>query len=164
MRHVPMIILATALAMLLTANPAAADMTSFLPQPKDISDWEIIDGPNTAAGEELFNLINGGAELYMKEGFVQMVDVTYGQGEASLNIQIYEMKNSEAAQKIYLAKSSSDGRPLDIGQEARLEDYYINYWTGPYQVTLAGSDSKPETVKQLERFARLIAAKLTAKP
>ncbi len=51
-------------------------------------------------------------------------------------------------------------RTLAIGQEGRLEDYYLNFWKGNLQVTLIGQDAEEATVQGVVALAGAVAARI----
>jgi hypothetical protein len=59
--------------------------------------------PKVFTGEDLFEMINGGAEIYLEYGFVQTVSQNYSgiTGKSNLKIEIYQMTDPEAAYGIF---------------------------------------------------------------
>jgi hypothetical protein len=47
---------------------------------------------------------------------------------------------------------------------ARLEDSFINFYQGPYQVTLSGDDVEAETISMLLKLAHMVAGRLLTPP
>lgn len=90
-----------------------------------------------AEGEDLFLLINGGADIYLEYGFVACLFQTYGsQDGRSINVEIYEMDGPEAAYGIFTFKRSGSGTRVDVGQEGSYESYYVIFWRGRYIITV----------------------------
>ncbi len=126
-------------------TPAAAsdDQASFealseiLPAAGELDGW-IPDGEaQLAKGEDLFLLINGGAEIYLEYGFVACLFQTYvSQDGRSINVEIYEMDGPEAAYGIFTFKRSGNGMRVDVGQEGSYESYYVIFWRGRYLITV----------------------------
>jgi len=140
------------------------DITDVLPRPGEIHDWHPAHSPQVAVGEDLFLLINGGAEIYHEFGFRQAVMQQYNNNHnKSINIEIFEMTDSAAAFGMYSNKTGDAGEWLVIGDEACLEDYYLNFWKGHFIVTLTGFDSDPETRAGLMELAEGISAKIAGK-
>jgi hypothetical protein len=73
---------------------------------------------------------------------------------------MYEMESPIAAYGIHSFKVGEGGKTLAIGQEARIEDYYLNFWKGNLQVTLIGQDSEEETVQGVVALAGAVAARI----
>ena len=140
-----------------------ADMSVYLPQSAEMTEWEPIGAPQYAKGEDLFLLINGGAEIYHEYGFKQAVIQGFKnkkQESLKFNLEIYEMQNPEAAYGIYTFKTGDSGKVIDVGGDGLLEDYYLNFWKGRFLVTAIGFDAKEETVNSLIKAAKIVAAKI----
>jgi hypothetical protein len=132
-----------------------------LPLESDLKGWKLDGQPQTAEGIRLFELINGGAEEYVKEGFSRAVMATYRNNEGKrINLDIYEMLSPESAKSIHRKKAGDKGQKVSIGEEAAMEDYYLNFRKGVYQVTLSGYDTQRETLEWLLRMARLVAERI----
>lgn len=136
-------------------------LLQLLPLESDLKGWKLDGEPQTAEGIRLFELINGGAEEYVKEGFNRTVIAAYRNNEgARINLDIYEMLSPENAKNIHRKKASDKGHKVSVGEEAAMEDYYLNFRKGPYQVTLSGYDTKRETLEWLLLMARLVAERI----
>jgi len=136
-----------------------------MPLESDLKGWNLDGEPQTAEGIRLFELINGGAEEYVKEGFSRAVMATYRNQEGKrINLDIYEMLSPESAERIYRKKAGDKGQKVSVGEEAAMEDYYLNFRKGVYQVTLSGYDTQRETLDWLLRMALLVAGKIGASP
>jgi hypothetical protein len=136
-----------------------------LPLESDLKGWTLDEEPQTAQGIRLFDLINGGAEQYVKAGFSRAVMATYRNSEGKrINVDVYEMLSPESARSIQRKKAGDRGKEVSVGEEAAMEDHYLNFRKGPYQVTVSGYDTKEETVEGLLHIARLVAERISATP
>jgi hypothetical protein len=134
-----------------------------LPLEKDLKGWTLDGEPQTAEGMALFELINGGAEEYVKEGFRRAVTATYRNPEGKrINLDIYEMLSPESAKRIHRKKAGDKGTRVPVGEEAALEDYYLNFRKGAYQVTLSGYDTQKVTLEGILLMGRLVAERISA--
>jgi hypothetical protein len=137
------------------------ELLRLLPPDSDLRGWALDGEPQTAEGMALFELINGGAEEYVKEGFRRAVLVTYTNREGKrINLDIFEMLSPESARSIHLKKTGNRGTKVSVGDEAAMEDYYVNFRKGAYQVTLSAYDSRKETLEWLLHVARLVAERI----
>jgi hypothetical protein len=66
--------------------------------------WEKSEALRTFTGQDLFNHIDGGAELFLEFGFVKLSVQAYASGKAELTLNAYEMESSASALGIYLMK------------------------------------------------------------
>jgi len=136
-----------------------------LPVETDLKGWTLDGEPQTAEGIGLFELINGGAEEYVKEGFRRAVLTTYRDpGGKRINLDIYEMLSPESATSIYRKRAGDKGNKVSVGEEASMEDYYLNFRKGAYLVTVSGYDTQPQTQEWLLRIGRLVAERIGASP
>lgn len=147
---------------LITQLPSnQTDLSSYLPTKDKIGNWLPTGSPEQAIGEDLFVLINGGAEIYHEYGFKQVIMQSYeNEHEKAINLEIYEMTNSASAFGIYSFKTSHRGKELPLGDKARLEDYYLNFWKGNFLITITGFDSEPETIDGLITIAKAVNSKI----
>jgi len=136
-----------------------------LPQESDLKGWTLDEEPQTAQGVGLFDLINGGAEQYVKAGFSRAVIATYRNKQGKrINLEIYEMLSPESAMIIHRKKTRDRGKKVSVGEEGAMGDHYLNFKKGSYQVTVSGYDTQEETLEWLLRIARLVAGKISAYP
>jgi len=132
-----------------------------LPPESKLQGWKLDESPQMAEGLELFLLINGGGEIYIQEGFKRAILATYSNAKGRvINLEIFEMKSPESAQSIHKKKIGKQGKKVPIGEDAMLEEYYVNFRQGSFQVTLSGDDSKEETVKMLLDLALMVAKRI----
>ena len=126
--------------------------------------WQREYEPELYVGDSLFELINGGAEVYHRFGFVQALATQYGDSDGrSISLEVFEMGDVEGARNIYTDKTGGSGEPLEIGDEAAGEDYYLNLRSGQYLVTITGFDSDPETKDGILKLAGAVALELGGK-
>lgn len=124
----------------------------------EIDGWRIEVEPEIYVGDSLFELINGGAEIYHRFGFVQALATQYADAERrSISLEVFEMGDVEGARNIYSDKTGGSGEPLEIGDEALGEDYYLNFRSGPFLVTITGFDSDEQTQSGILKLARAVA-------
>jgi Family of unknown function (DUF6599) len=155
------------LIVLIAANAAAqrasGNLSRYLPASDEISGWKLNDTPQNYRGDELFLMINGGAGIYHEYGFTQVLRAEYvDAGGKSINLEIYEMESPAAAYGIYTFKSSDSGKTLSIGNEALLQDYYLNFWKRNLLVTVIGLDSEERTVQGVVAMAKAVDARITS--
>jgi hypothetical protein len=139
-------------------------MEAMLPSAKEVPDWPPSDEPQIVEKDDLYLIINGGAEMYYEYGFKQALFQTYHNGDRTINLEIYEMEDTPSAYGIYSFKKGEKGLKLSFGHEALLETYYLNVWKGPFLITAIGFDSDIETINGLASLARAIDSKIEAEP
>jgi hypothetical protein len=143
------------------SSPLPQSLQKYLPQESEIGDWRKDGPPLEYKGDDLFLYIDGGAEIYHEYGFKQVIvqDFRNRKGK-SISLEIFKMSNAASAYGIYTFKAHPGGKELAIGGEARLADYYLNFWKGNFLVTLTGLDQDEDTPKGLEVIARAVEARI----
>jgi len=140
------------------------NLSPFLPKEGEIDSWKPVGKLEKAVGDDLFILINGGAEIYHEYGFKQVVMQEYqNDNQKSINVEIYEMNDAASAFGIYTFKTSPNGKEIELGQAAVFEDYYLNFWKNNFLVTLTGFDTDQETIEGIIAISRAIDSKIMNK-
>ncbi len=139
--------------------PSSRELAGLLPE--QVGDWKKTGAHQLYLGDDLFEYINGGAEIYHEYGFHSVVVQDYrSESGGMIALEIYRMSGPESAYGIYSFKRSPGGRAVEMGDEARLEDYYLNLWKGPYCVTLTGFDERESTLAGLQILARDVSQRI----
>ena len=81
---------------------AGDDVT--LPHDNFVDGWQKSERLRTFIDVDLFNYINGGAELFKEFGFEKLLVQSYANGDEEIVVEVYPMENPEAALGIYLMK------------------------------------------------------------
>jgi len=133
----------------------------FLIPKGSIKGWKAVGEPEIYKGKDLFLYMDGGAKIYHEYGFRNVVVQKFEneKGE-SITLEIYEMENPDAAFGMYTMKTSSEGRKLSIGKQAKLEDYYLNVYKGRFLLTLTGFDASESTQQGLVALAEQVEIKI----
>ncbi len=155
------------LLLLIAAGAAAApepgDLSELLPRGNEVTGWTLGEEPKSYRGDQLYLMINGGADIYHEYGFIQALGAEYVNGGGkSIKLEIYEMQSPASAYGIHTFKIGDGGETMAIGQEALLEDYYLNFWKGNFQVSVIGADAEKKTVQGVIEIARALDARIAA--
>ena len=137
------------------------ELVDYLPVPAELQSWIPEDEPRIAEGETLFMLINGAAELYHEYGFKRAIFQSYAQGDEWIDLEIYEMEDAAAAYGLQSIKQGNNGKVLEIGQEAVLEEYYLNFRKGNVQVSVVGQDDSEATIEALLKIAGVVETRIS---
>jgi len=147
-----------------THSSPTQDLHKFLPSTGEVGDWQRDDSPQEYRGEDLYEYINGGAEIYHDYGFKQVVvqDFKNKNGKA-ISLEIFEMEDAESAFGIFTFKTSTGDKKVSMGSDGQLSDYYLNFWKGNLLVTITGFNEDKETIEGLQELARAVDAKIKVK-
>jgi hypothetical protein len=136
----------------------ADDMTRFFP---DMEGWTKDGDPATYLPDNLFEYIDGAADVYLSYEFEELATLTYDRGEKkSLSIDIYRHGDLRNAFGIYSQEKPRNGRFLRIGTEGYYEQGVLNFFHGPYYVKLVGFYLGEEDEKTLTAAATEVAKRL----
>ena len=138
-------------------------LLSYLPESVETGEWERAGAPDLYVGDDLFLLINGGAEIYHEYGFKQVVAAEYKKNDQYINVELYEMQSPGAAYGMFTFKTGDRGTQIKLGNEGLLEAYFLNFWKGSLLVTLTGFDSTAQTIAGLRAIAAHIDESITLK-
>jgi len=160
--YISVLIVSAALFLQCSGQPNPPQgILKYLPEENEDLTWKPVGEAQTAEGEDLFLLINGGAEIYYEYGFLRAAIRSYKSDSGlSLNIEIYEMEDPSSAYGVFSFKTGRNGQEVDIGSDSALEDYYLNFWKNRFVITLIGFDDSQSTREALIGFARRIEQKI----
>lgn len=140
------------------------DSHLLLPENGDIPNWNLKDSTETYFGEDLFMYINGGADLYLEYGFDEVATGRYlNYLSNNILVDIYKMSNNTAAYGIFTLSSTSKGKPMDLGDQSFLYDYYLDLWKGPYFMRFTANKKDNGMIDTLMIFAKNIEVKISVK-
>lgn len=74
--------------------------------------WETAGQPAEFRGGNLFDYIDGGAEIFLEFGFDRLVVQDYKKGNSEIVLELYQMESPESALGIYLMKCGVE-TPID---------------------------------------------------
>ncbi len=95
----------------------------------------VIGEPVYYIGDDLFSLINGGADLYHEYGFREVVAAKYGfTAGDTVKAEIYDMGSPEGATGIYSMTEASQARPFSAGVAGRQGEGFVQFIKGSCMV------------------------------
>lgn len=140
----------------------AGDLSGYFPRSGETPGWTAVDPVMEYIGDDLFQMIDGGAEVYREYGFVRAGSQEFVDDAGhSVMVELYEMSDPGAAYGIFTFKTRGEGRDVQLGNGGRRTDYYINFWKGRYLATLTGTDTVSVTKAALNNLAAAIEKRIT---
>src|ERR1039458_1446475 len=133
MRHTtPCIII---LLSIVLASPASAqDSTSLFPS---FRGWTIATDKTVYNPNNLWDIIDGAADLFLEYGFVDLHIGRYHKGEDSeIRVELYKFDSEVDAFGIYSQERNPEYAFIDIGVQAYREEGVLNFLTGIYYVKI----------------------------
>ncbi len=137
-------------------------LRALLPKDAESPGWQAVSSPQFFEPQNLWEYINGQAEMYIDYGFQLVVTSEYRSmdGARSMAIEIFQMKNPNHAFGIYAAERSTDDRLINMGAQGYLGENVLNFWKGPYYIKLTSFQVSSDTNEILMMLASVIAAKI----
>ena len=132
-----------------------AKVTSFMPD-----GWKIYDKVMEFTAENLYELIDGGAELYLAYDMVKMLFVNFVHKtnmKLSIELYIYDMGTPTNAFGIFSAERFQTAPSLSFGRDSYSVDAHYFIWNGRYYIRIIASDFTEE----LKQVGLNIARKVT---
>lgn len=146
-----------------TSQTVAKDLKEVLPLDKEISNWVLADSIGYFKGDQLYNYIDGGAEIYMEYGFSRVYSAPYIDGsDRQIQVELYEMADHAAAYGTYTFYLNGPGEKIHAGQEAVFIDYYGAVWKGNYVLMISTPGSDTSLKKDISLFAKNISDKINS--
>ncbi len=141
------------------AKDASSGLSALLPAFEGIKPDGVPKKAQTP--ESLFGCINGGAELFIRNGFEQAIFQTYvTEKDHRFNLEIYKMKSGEGARQIYAKNTTPEDKKADVGEAAVIGNYYLIFRKAGYYVALTGFEPGSETLELLLKAGRSVEKKI----
>ena len=138
----------------------AGELKKLLPDSKGVAPWQSSGEVDIYNKKQLYEYINGGAEIFYEYGFEAVLVQEYKSGEQSLVVELYNMTDTDAAFGIYSIHRDPEQPKFDIGDDATLFDYHIAFWQDKYYIVIMGYEKSDKTKEALILFAKLISKKI----
>lgn len=136
-------------------------LLGYLPDASEFKGWKRSGSPKQVSGMELFAVINGGAELYLRHGCTHALFATYQTLSGQfMDVNVFEMKDRPSAENLFMEKTDPGGESVSIGDQALFEGYYLNFRKANLQVTISGSDPDKTSREEVMALAGAIAARM----
>ncbi|MGE5807160.1 MAG: DUF6599 family protein [Ignavibacteria bacterium] len=134
---------------------SAQNLSSLLPD--SIEGWSAPDSSELYVGEDLFRLINGGADIFLEYGFIKVLTQRYiGAEDKLISTEIYEMKDSSAAFGIFSLFTFRTGKRIEFNTDAFAGDGFLLFQKGKYYVSLSGNESSERIQNGLIKIGEFI--------
>lgn len=139
----------------------SSSLSNLLPKPTGLKNWQPSNTAQEYVGEDLFLLVNGGAAKYYEYGFIRVIVQEYqNKKDNRIVLEIFEMKDPEAARKIFSYKTGGKGEKIEVGDDAFWGNYYLYFRRGSFLVTLTGYDTEKMTFAGLKMIAIGVDARI----
>ncbi len=144
-------------AIALAAVPAVAAEV-VLPPDGFAPGWVKADKPETYLKTDLFNYIDGGAEVFLEFGFAKLTVQIYALDMFELTLEVYEMETPESALGIYLLKAGKETPVKGIAARNTGDRYQVTLLRDRWFVHVNNADGLPGAVPAMSVLANKLLA------
>jgi Family of unknown function (DUF6599) len=118
--------------------------------------WHKDGQPRVFAGASLYGHINGGSELFLEYGFLDLRVQVYRKGEETIAFEAYRMKSPESALGIYLTKAGNETPMVDIKTRNSGDAYQVLMVRSDYFFLINNFDGNPALVPLMKSLANQV--------
>lgn len=137
---------------------AAEDPAAIVARLAPAAGWSAPEAARTATHDTLFDLIDGGAELYHEYGFVRAVSWQLETAaKQSIQVELYEMTDAPAAFGVWSLMQTGSYTRGTLGQGSLRFGYYVAFWSGRYFASVTGAQPDTATQGEVDRLAAALA-------
>lgn len=130
----------------------------------EIPGWKQTGKIQTFLPHNLYDCINGGADLYLKYDFQELKVAEYlNDKKASVTIEIYRHRTPTHAFGIYSQERLANAKYIDIGAQGYSEENILNFVMGSCYVKMNSFNIGPEDQEVLSIFAKKVVENLGEK-
>lgn len=123
------------------------------------------ESPQTYYPENLFEYIDGAAEIYLSYGFKELIVAEYVKDNNSdtVAVEIYDMGDAKNSFGIYSAERYPDNEFVPLGTQGYVEEGALNFLVGRYYIKLLCFDCEDHADKMLQDFSEEIVSRVADK-
>jgi hypothetical protein len=159
-----LVILGVALLLGASCKRQPATERSFFPAfpvSNEVPGWARTGDIRTFAAADLWKYIDGDAERYLKAGVQRVSTADYKfQNKADAVVDVYIMGNAEGAEKIFNSEPAADGKPIQLGDGARLHSQSLVFRKGACLVRIVAYEESPQTQQAILQLGQGIEQRL----
>ena len=136
----------------------APEMGGYFPE---MDGWSKKGAPGFYNPDNLYEYINGAAEVFLSYDFRNLASLTYeNKAKHSLTIDIYQHGNPNNGYGIYSQEMPREGSFLSIGAQGYYEQGILNFFKGKYYVKISSFDLGDNDEAVLKTFAKAVEDKI----
>ncbi len=138
-------------------------LASLLPPPPADQGWRFDIEPESYGPDNLFEYIDGEAELYNDYHFIGMITAVYGKGSdmaLSYTVDISELATPLDAFGLYSRHRTPELSFAALGEEATLSELNLRFYQNRYFIQINAGSFEKEVQAEMLRVARVIASSL----
>jgi len=144
------------------ASAAALDLPSLLPKSGAVAGWKMTGKPASYTRANLYDYIDGGADLYLSYGFRRAAVAEYsGPDKARLTVELYDMGSPYDAFGVF-AREKPKEAPR-IGDSASYAGGLLTFWKNSLFARVFVERESPAAREALLKFGKLTSSAIRMK-
>lgn len=147
-------------AAVIIAAPMSVDLQSLLPPDGTPPGWTRDGDAATYSASNLSEYLGDSAATFLGNGFEEMVVQYYRNGLKEIKVEIFDMRNTDNAEKVFLAVNDSKTIGTDLGQGSLVEDNQIAFYSQNFMVKVSCEESGEELTQAMAALAMSIDSNL----
>jgi hypothetical protein len=164
MRFACLVVLITGVLTVLMAPTSQAialeDLRTRLPG--EISGWKAEPEDRIFDQKTIFSYINGGAEVYRAYNMWQCLSRRYTKADGpAIILDIFDMGSADDAFGVFT--HDTDGKMIDIGQDARFRSGWLSFWQHRYFVSIYAEEETASAENAVIALGRAVAGGIPQK-
>lgn len=127
----------------------------------EVRGWELDVAEAVYTPDNLWDLINGGAESYLAYDFIDLHLADYvSQSGLTVHVELYRHTSLNNAFGIYSIERSPEYNFLEIGGQAYMDEGILNAYSGPFYLKIYTTDEDPALQEAMQTIAKAIVKEL----
>jgi hypothetical protein len=144
--------ISTAVACLLLPRTSAAQENQF----PSVEGWKLFLEETAYTPNNLFEVIDGAADLFLEYNFVDLHIGRYTQGELDIKVELYRHATDVDAFGMYSQERFADYHFIEIGVQGYLEKGTLNFLAGRYYVKLSTIQEGENAQSVMQQLAKAV--------
>jgi hypothetical protein len=137
------------------------DLSALFPSSGEVEGWSQLTSPRIYEGDDLYELINGGADIYLEYGFVSVISGQFTDAIRSIiQVEIYQMADDSAAFGIFSMNHSRSNPEVTAGASKIAGLDFVCFHKSGYYVSITWVTRQGEVHLAMNRFAELIGGRI----
>ncbi len=135
-------------------------LENYLPESAAIIPWKAEGPPKIYKGNELYDYIDGGAQIFFEYGFTEALVQRYVLGDTSITLEIYQMNDPKAAFGIYSIQRDCEMPALEVGDDGTASDNLVGFIQERFYVVITTNRATKDTRRVSVEIARAVSQKI----
>lgn len=125
--------------------------------PGEINGWVKVPEDRIFDEKTIFSYINGGAEVYKAYNMRQCLSRRYTKADGpAIMLDIFDMGSAEDAFGVFT--HDTDGKVIDIGQDARFRSGWLSFWKHRYFISIYAEEDTDSAANTVAALGRKVSA------